>query len=39
MKELFKDFLEKKEKICVVGLGYVGLALAVLLNKKFKKIV
>lgn len=30
-----KDFLEKKEKICIVGLGYVGLPLAMLFSKKF----
>jgi len=34
----FKDFAEKREKIAVVGLGYVGLPLAVLLGKKFKVI-
>ena len=34
----FKDFTEKREKIAVVGLGYVGLPLAVLLGKKFKVI-
>ena len=34
----FSDFLSKKEKIVVVGLGYVGLPLAVLLNKKFSVI-
>jgi len=27
--------LKEGEKICVVGLGYVGLPLAVLLDKKF----
>ena len=32
----FEDFLEGRERICVVGLGYVGLPLAVLLGKKFK---
>ena len=32
----FEDFLEGKEKICIVGLGYVGLPLAVLLGRKFK---
>ncbi len=32
----FEDFLEGREKICVVGLGYVGLPLAVLLGRKFK---
>ncbi len=31
----FDNLLSKKEKICVVGLGYVGLPLAVLLAKKF----
>jgi UDP-N-acetyl-D-galactosamine dehydrogenase len=30
-----KDFLERKEKICIVGLGYVGLPLAILFSKKF----
>ncbi|WP_456454703.1 nucleotide sugar dehydrogenase [Thermovibrio sp.] len=34
----FKDFLEGKEKIGVVGLGYVGLPLAVLFSKKFKVV-
>ena len=34
----FSDFLKGKEKICVVGLGYVGLPLAVLLGKKFKVV-
>ena len=29
---------DKKEKIVVVGLGYVGLPLSVLLNKKFNVI-
>lgn len=33
-----RDFLEKKKKICVVGLGYVGLPLAVLLARKFAVI-
>ena len=32
----FKDLLEGREKVCVVGLGYVGLPLAVLLSRKFK---
>lgn len=31
----FEDLKNKKEKICVVGLGYVGLPLAVLLAKHF----
>lgn len=30
-----KSFFDKKEKVCVVGLGYVGLPLAVLLSGKF----
>ncbi len=34
----FEDLMSKKEKICVVGLGYVGLPLAVLLAKKFSVI-
>ena len=33
-----KDFLEKQECICVVGLGYVGLPLAVLFNSKYNVI-
>ncbi len=32
-----EDF-QKDKKICVVGLGYVGLPLAVLLNKKFNVV-
>ena len=32
-----EDF-QKNEKICVIGLGYVGLPLAVLLSKKFNVI-
>ena len=31
----FNELKSKKEKICVVGLGYVGLPLAFLLSKKF----
>jgi len=34
----FEDFLKGKEKIGVVGLGYVGLPLAVLFSKKFKVV-
>lgn len=34
----FADLLAKKEKIAVVGLGYVGLPLAVALAKKFSMI-
>jgi UDP-N-acetyl-D-galactosamine dehydrogenase len=32
----FTDFITGKEKICLVGLGYVGLPLAVAFAKKFK---
>ncbi len=32
----FEDFKEKREKIGIVGLGYVGLPLAVALSKEFK---
>ena len=34
----FKEFLEGKEKIAVIGLGYVGLPLAVTLSKKFRVV-
>jgi len=34
----YRSFLEGKEKICVVGLGYVGLPLAIALSKHFKVI-
>lgn len=34
----FEAFKEKKEKVCVVGLGYVGLPLAVILAKHFEVI-
>lgn len=34
----YGDLLEGKEKICVVGLGYVGLPLALTLSKHFKVI-
>jgi len=34
----FEDLINKIEAICVVGLGYVGLPLAVLLSKKFRVI-
>ena len=33
-----KDFLNKKEKVSVIGLGYVGLPLAVRLSKCFEII-
>ncbi|MEN2985172.1 MAG: nucleotide sugar dehydrogenase [Thermodesulfovibrionaceae bacterium] len=35
---LFEDFLTQKRTICVVGLGYVGLPLALILSKKFKVV-
>jgi len=34
----FEDLQSRKEKLCVVGLGYVGLPLAVLLAEKFDVI-
>ncbi len=34
----YEDFLNKKESICVIGLGYVGLPLAVLLATKYKVV-
>ena len=34
----FEEIQSKKAKICVVGLGYVGLPLAVLLAKKYEVI-
>lgn len=33
-----EDFLNKKESICVVGLGYVGLPLAVAFARHFNVI-
>lgn len=38
MKDFFKDLEEKKKKIAVVGLGYVGIPLLVSLGKYFKMI-
>lgn len=38
MNELFSNLLQQKEKIAVVGLGYVGLPLAVELSKVFDVI-
>ncbi|MBD3311268.1 MAG: nucleotide sugar dehydrogenase [Candidatus Magasanikbacteria bacterium] len=35
---LLEELKTKKEKICIVGLGYVGLPLAVLLSKNFNVI-
>ena len=35
---MFKEFINKKKIIAVVGLGYVGLPLAVALSKKFNII-
>ncbi len=34
----FADFADKKETICVLGLGYVGLPLAAVLARKFKVV-
>ncbi len=34
----FPQFKEDKDKICIIGLGYVGLPLSVLFSKKFKVI-
>ncbi len=31
----FEDLISKKEKVCVVGLGYVGLPLAIAFSKHF----
>lgn len=33
-----KDYLNKKKSICVVGLGYVGLPLATILNRRFEVV-
>jgi len=38
MEVTFEEFLSGKRKIAVVGLGYVGLPLAILLSTKFKVI-
>ena len=32
--ELYKDIVEKKEKVSVIGLGYVGMPLAIAFAKK-----
>lgn len=34
----FKDLLSGKERVCVIGLGYVGLPLAVSFSKHFKVV-
>ncbi|HVS54013.1 MAG TPA: nucleotide sugar dehydrogenase [Opitutaceae bacterium] len=34
----FNDFIDGKESICLVGLGYVGLPLAVAFAKKFRVV-
>jgi UDP-N-acetyl-D-galactosamine dehydrogenase len=34
----FEDFVSRRETICVVGLGYVGLPLAVTFARKFKVV-
>lgn len=38
MNSNINSFVERKEKICVVGLGYVGLPLAILFSSKFKVV-
>jgi len=38
MEATFEEFLSGKRKIAVIGLGYVGLPLAILLSTKFKVI-
>lgn len=38
MKKLYSDIVSKKEKIAVVGLGYVGLPQAIAFSKKIKII-
>ena len=35
---MIEKYLSKKEKICVVGLGYVGLPVALEFARKFKVI-
>lgn len=34
----FEEFLKGRRTICVLGLGYVGLPLAILLSKKFRVV-
>lgn len=38
MNNLFQDLQQKKAKICVVGLGYVGLPIALEFARKFSVI-
>ena len=38
MQRLYEDLINKKEKLAVVGLGYVGLPLAIAFSKKLKTI-
>lgn len=38
MKKLYNDIINKKEKIAVVGLGYVGLPQAIAFSKQVKTI-
>ena len=35
---LYKDIIERKEKISVIGLGYVGMPIAVAFAKKVRVI-
>lgn len=38
MEDLYQDLADKKEKMCVIGLGYVGLPIALEFAKKFSVI-
>lgn len=38
LKNMIENFFEKKQKICVVGLGYVGLPVALEFARKFKVV-
>ena len=38
MKSIIQQIINKKIKICIVGIGYVGLPLAIQLKKKFRCI-
>lgn len=35
---MFRSLIQKEKKIAVIGLGYVGLPLALSLAKKFKVV-
>lgn len=38
MENLYQDIADKKKKICVIGLGYVGLPIALEFGRKFSVI-